>query len=142
MLGMKNYSKEYIDRCRKKVDANVRAYRKQVGKSPSKEFESSFFNSQVLLLDYLFVHRLSGIEGKYGNPLKEVRALCNSLLLNQGKLQLEKLPGWPNSAGASIKLPPEESVLKLEPGDEISLTEDDFVRLSKAYFAEIERKYL
>ena len=142
MLGMKNYSKEYIDRCRKKVDANLRAYRKQVGKSPSKEFESSFFNSQVLLLDYLFVHRLSGIEGKDGNPLNEVRALCNSLLLNQGKLQLEKLPGWPNSAGASIKLPPEESVLKLEPGDEISLTEADFTRLSTAFFAEIERKYL
>jgi len=142
MLGMKNYSKEYIDRCRKKVDANLRAYRKQVGKSPSKEFESSFFNSQVLLLDYMFVHRIAGIEGKDGNPVNEVRVLCNSILLNQGKLQVDKLPGWPNSAGGSIKLPPEKSVLKLQTGDEINLTEADFTRLSKAFFAEIERKYL
>jgi len=142
MLGMKNYSKEYIDRCRKKVDANLRAYRKQVGKSPSKEFESSFFNNQVLLLDYMFVHRIAGIEGKDGNPVNEVRVLCNSILLNQGKLQVDKLPGWPNSAGGSIKLPPEKSVLKLQTGDEINLTEADFTRLSKAFFAEIERKYL
>ena len=60
-----------------------------------------FFNDQVLLLDHMFVHRLTGIEGKDGNPLNEVRVLCNSILLNQGKLQVDKLPGWPNSAGPS-----------------------------------------
>jgi hypothetical protein len=142
MLGMKTYPKEYIDRCRTKVDADVRAYRKQVGKTPSKEFEGRFFNNQVLLLDYMFVHRLAGIEGKDGNPLNEVRVLCNSILLNQGKFQADKLPGWPNSAGGSIKLPPEKSMLKLKVGDEINLSEADFVRLSKAFFAEIESKYL
>jgi hypothetical protein len=67
-------------------------------------FEARFFNSQVLLLDHMFVHRLAGIEGKDGNPINEVRVLCNSLLLNKGKLQIEKLPGWPESAGASIRL--------------------------------------
>src|SRR3989442_9171053 len=77
------------------------------------EFEVRFFNDQVLLLDQMFGHRLTGIEGKDGNPLDEVRALCNSIPLNQGKLQVDKLPGWPNSAGASIKLPPENSVMKL-----------------------------
>jgi hypothetical protein len=142
MLGMKTYPKEYIDRCRIKVDADVRAYRKQVGKTPSKEFEGRFFNNQVLLLDYMFVHRLTGIEGKDGNPLNEVRVLCNSILLNHGKFQADKLPGWPNSAGGSIKLPPEKSMLKLKVGDEINLSEADFVRLSKAFFAEIESKYL
>src|SRR5437016_14500540 len=80
-------------------------------------FEARFFNDQVLLLDYMFVHRLTGIEGKDGNPLNEVRVLCNSILPNQGKLQVDKLPGWPNSAGASIKLPPEKSVLKLRGPD-------------------------
>src|SRR5436309_7658367 len=95
---MKKYPKDYIAACRSRVDADLRAYRKQVGKSPSREFEARFFNDQVLLLDHMFVHRLTGIEGKDGNPLNEVRVLCNSILLNGGKVQVDKLPGWPNSA--------------------------------------------
>jgi len=141
MLGMKTYSQGYIDACRARVDAGVRAYRKQAGKSPSGEFEHRFFNDQVLLLDYMFVHRLAGIEGKDGNPLNEVRVLCNSIRLNKGKLQVDKLPGWPNSAGSGIKLPPEKSVLKLEPGAAVKLTEADFVRLAKAFFDELEKKF-
>ena len=141
MLGMKTYTRGYIDACRARVEADLRAYRKQVGKAPSKEFEVRFFNDQVLLLDHMFVHRLPGIEGKDGNPLNEVRVLCNSILLNRGKLQVDKLPGWPMSAGASIKLPPEKSVLKLRVGDDVKLSEADFVRLYKAFFAEIKKKY-
>ena len=141
MLGMKTYSQDYIDACHARVEANLRAYRKQVGKAPAKEFEDLFFKDQVLLLDYMFVHRLSGIEGRDGNPLNEVRVLCNSILLNKGKLQVDKLPGWPNSAVSGLKLPPEKSLLKLQVGDEIRLTEADFVRLSKAFFAEMEKKY-
>lgn len=141
MLGMKTYTRDYIDACRARVDADLAAYRKQVGKSPSMEFDVRFFNDQVLLLDYMFVHRLTGIEGKDGNPLNEVRVLCNSILLNQGKLQVDKLPGWPNSAVASLKLPPEKSMLRLRVGDDVKLSEADFVRLSNAFFAEIEKKY-
>jgi len=141
VLGMKTYPKEYIAACRARVEDNLRAYRKQVGKEPSPEFESRYFNDQVLLLDHMFVHRLSGVEGKDGNPLNEVRVIVNSLLLNSGKLQVEKLPEWPNSAVSGLKLPPEKSLLKLKPGDEIRLTEADFVKLSKAFFAEIEKKY-
>src|SRR5256885_77672 len=141
MLGMKTYTQDYIDACRARVNADLRAYRKQVRKAPSKEFEVRFFNDQVLLLDHMFVHRLTGIEGKDGNPLNEVRVLCNSILLNQGKLQVDRLPGWPNSAVAGIKLPPEKSVLKLKAGDEIRLSEADFERLSQAFFAELEKKF-
>jgi hypothetical protein len=89
MLGMKSYARQCIDNSRAKVEADLLAWR--------------FFNDQVLLLDHTFVHRLPGIEGKDGNPLNEVRVLCNSILLNEGKLQVDKLPGWPNSAGASLK---------------------------------------
>ena len=142
MLGMKTYTQDYIDACGARVDANPRAYRKQVGKARSRDFEGRFFNDQVLLLDYMFVHRLTGIEGKDGNPLNEVRVLCNSILLNKGKQQVDKLPGWPNSAGSSIKLPPENSVLKLRASDDAKLSEADFVRLAKAFFTEIEKKYL
>jgi hypothetical protein len=41
-----------------------------------------------------------------------------------------------------ITLIPEQSVLKLRIGDTIRLTEDDFDRLSAAFFADIERKFL
>jgi len=138
---MKKYPKAYIAACRARVDADLRAYRSAVGKTPSREFEARFFDDQVLLLDYMFVHRLSGIEGKDGNPLNEVRVLCNSILLNRGKLQVDKLPEWPNSAVAGIKLPPEKSVLKLKSSDEVRLSEADFQRLSKAFFAELEKKF-
>ncbi len=138
---MKKYPKDYIAACRARVDADLRAYREGVGKVAAKEFEARFFNDQVLLLDYMFVHRLTGIEGKDGNPLNEVRVLCNSMLLNRGKLQVDKLPGWPNSAGSGMSLPPEKSVLKLKAGDEVTVSETDFVRLSKAFFAELEKRF-
>src|SRR5881398_1779159 len=141
MLGMKTYSQDYINACRARAEADLRAYRKQVGEASSKKFEDRFFKDQVLLLDYMFVHRLSGIEGRDGNPLNEVRVLCNSILLNKGKLQVNRLQGWPNSAVSGLKLPPEKSLLKLQVGDEVRVTEADFARLSKAFFAEIEKKY-
>ena len=138
---MKKYSKDYIAACRARVDADLGTYRKQVGNAPSKEFEARFFNDLVLLLDYMFVHRLTGTEGKDGNPLNEVRILCNSILLNRGKLQVDRLPGWPMSASTGMKLPPETSVLKLQAGDEVRLSEAEFVRLSKAFFAELEKRF-
>src|SRR5205823_7393078 len=141
MPRLKSYPKAYIAACRARIEANLRAYRREVGQKASKEFENRFFNDQVLLLDYMFVHRLSGIEGRDGNPLNEVRILCNSILLNKGKLQVNRLQGWPNSAVSGLKLLPEKSLLKLQVGDEVRLTEADFVRLSKAFFAEIEKKY-
>src|SRR3989475_739251 len=111
---MKKYPKAYIAACRARVDADLRAYRSAVGKTPSGEFEARFFDDQVHLLDYMFVHRLSGIEGKDGNPLNEVRVLCNSILLNRGKLQVDKLPEWPNSAVAGLKLPREAGLVNVE----------------------------
>src|SRR5437773_12215566 len=118
MLGMKTYSQDYINACRARVEADLRAYRKQVGEASSKEFEDRFFKDQVLLLDYMFVHRLSGIEGRDGNPLNEVRVLCNSTLLNKGKLQVDRPQGWPNSAVSGPKLPREKSVLKRHGSEE------------------------
>jgi hypothetical protein len=87
----------------------------------------------------MFVHRLRVIEGKDGNPLNEVRVLCNSILLNGGKLQVEPLPEWPVSGGKSLRVPPEKSVLKLKVGDVVKLSEADFVRLSKAFLLRSKR---
>jgi hypothetical protein len=142
VLGRENYTKEEIDTGRAMVEADLRAYRRLPDAAKSKEFEAVFFNRAVQLLDYMFVHRLRAIEGKDGNPLIEVRVLCNSILLNEGKLQVETPPEWPMSAGRSLKLPPEKSVLKLKVGDVVTLNEADFVQLSKAFFAALEEKYL
>src|SRR6266487_2582250 len=143
MLGMKTYPQDYIAACRARVDADLRAYREQVGKAPSKEFEGRFFNDQVLLLDYMFVHRLTGVEGKDGNPLNEVRILCNSIMYNNNIMSADNYHKVASQAGlTSIKLNPERSILKYEVGDEIKLKEADFVHLFKAFFAEIENRYL
>ena len=142
MLGMKNYTKDYVAACRERVEAGLKAYRKQVGKEPNKDFETRFFNAQVLVLEHMFVHRLAGVEGKDGNPLNEVRVVCNSLLYNGGTFKVEKLAGWPNSAGGAVKLVPEKSILKLKNGDAVKLTEADFVRLSTAFFKTLVEKYV
>lgn len=138
MLGMKTYEKDYVEACRAKIDADLRAFKRH----GSNELETTFFNNMVLKLEYMFVHRLSGAEGKDGNPLNEVRVLCNSLLFNQGKVQVERLKAWPMSAVSGLTLPPERSVLKLKPGAEVKVNEADFARLAKAFFAEIEKKYV
>ena len=59
-----------------------------------------------------------------------------------GKVQVDKLPWRPESAGSGIKLPPEKSVLKLKAGDDVRLGEAAFMRLSQAFFAEIEGRFV
>ena len=46
------------------------------------------------------------------------------------------------TADNTIKYKPENSIVKYQPGDEIKLKQEDFLKLSKAFFAEIESKYL
>ncbi len=95
-------------------------------------FEPVFFNNMVLVLDNYFVHRSRTIEKKDGNPLNEVRALCTSMMSNDGIMAVHK----------TIKLNPTTSVLGHLVGDEIRLNEEDFLQLSKAFFAEIDSKFL
>src|SRR6266545_2871341 len=64
--------------------------------------------------------------------LNKVRIICDSLMNDNGILRADK----------QIKLTPERSVVKLHVGDPISLTEADFERLSAAFFAELERRFL
>ena len=91
-----------------------------------------FFNNMVLVLDRYFVHRLRMVTGKDGNPLNEVEMLWDSLMNNDGILRGSNV----------IKLIPDQSVLKLSIVDPIRITEEEFERLSAAFFAEIESKFV
>lgn len=145
MQGRKNYTQEEIDQGRTAVSQQLAAYRELVkaiadaasdptAGSALESFKALFFNNMTLVLDRYFVHRFAGpnYEGKDGNPLNEVRIICDSLMSNNGIMRGDK----------QIKLVPERSVLKLNVGDSIRLTEPEFERLSAAFFAELERRFL
>jgi len=87
-----NHSQQEIDTARTLIEADLHAYRNLPTTAKTTKFESAFFKREVLALEYMFVHRLTGIEEKDGNPLNELRVLCNSILLKEGKLRIDKLP--------------------------------------------------
>jgi hypothetical protein len=146
MLGMKRYSREFVDACRAKVDADVAAYDAEhagMNVEASSRLETAYFNNMLLVLDYLFVHRLAAIDGKDGNPLNELRVLCDSILSNDGVMTAGAVSKASQMRfNKSIKLSPDRSVLKHKEGDQIALCEKDFVQLSNAVFGEIESRYL
>jgi hypothetical protein len=138
MLARNSYSAEYLATARANVDAQIEAYRTMAGSIPPgardyvDAFEPTFFTTLLLTLDAHFTHRTRALEGKDGNALNEVRVLVRSITDN-GRRML---------ADPSIRLSPSTSVLGLRPGDEIRITEAEFVRLTDAYFAELAKRYL
>lgn len=143
MLGRKTYTQEELGNARAAVDRQLAAYRGLVealdgaasdlqARSALEAFEPLFFNNMTLVLDRYFVHRLRGVTGKDGNPLNEVDLISDSLMNNDAVLRGNNV----------IKLVPEESVVKLDIGDRIRLRAAEFERLSKAFFAEIEAKFV
>lgn len=145
MLCVNNYPQKYIIDCCSRIAAQISAYQTLVATARAQAvtdesllnaaveaFEPRFFNNMVLALDSYFVHRTRAIEKKDGNPLNEVRMLCNSMMNNGNMMCADK----------TIKFDPAKSVLKYRVGDEIKLNEADFVLLSPAFFAQIESKYL
>jgi hypothetical protein len=141
---MSNYSQQYIDECRRQIDAQAAAYKILVaagadlrGSSKTQfdsaihAFEPVFFNNMVLVLENYFVHRTRAKEKKDGNPLNEVRILSTSMMNNNGRMAADK----------SIKLDPATSILKYRVGDEIAVREEDFGPLAKAFFADLENKF-
>jgi hypothetical protein len=141
---MSTFSQQYIDDCRRQLDAQVAAYKVLVASGADlrgntktqfdaaiQAFEPVFFNNMVLVLENYFVHRTRAKEEKDGNPLNEVRILSTSLMTNNGKLVADR----------SIKLDPATSILKYRVGDVIAVREEDFGALAKAFFADLESKF-
>jgi hypothetical protein len=139
MLSVNSYPTTYVDACRAKVLDQIDAYRDVVrAASGGKKFDAAiatfeplFCNNMVMALDNYFLHRSRAMELKDGNPLNEVRVLCNSMRDNDGVL----------AADTQIKLDPTSSVLGLHVGDEIALNLAGVQRLAEAFLEEIEAKY-
>lgn len=127
MLCVNKYKKEYVDACRSTMEAQLSAYKPTGG-----PFERLFLNNLVLVLDHYFVHRTRALEGKDGNALNEVRMLSNSIMQNRAVMTADK----------TIKYDPAKSALQVPIGQEIAMSVPDFTRLFKAFFAEIEAKFM
>src|SRR4051794_21127054 len=141
MLGRKTYTQEELDHATSAIEQQLDAYKKLVAAidtsdpkvaSALEDFEPLFFDNLTLALDRRFVHRVRMVTGKDGNPLNEVELLTDSLMDNDGVLRGNNV----------IKLIPEESVLKLEIGDPIRLSAEQFERLAGAFLGEIRSKFL
>jgi hypothetical protein len=143
MLGRKDYTREELDQATRTIKQQLAAYKKLVkavngaGDDPQvtaalETFEPLLFNNMTLVLDRYFVHRLRMTTGKDGNPINEVELLADSLMNNRGKFRGNNV----------IKYEPEESVLKLEPGDPITIGAAQFERLSKAFLAALDEKFV
>jgi hypothetical protein len=141
MLGRKTYTQEELDHGKAVIAQQLAAYQalvKAVGSKADKKadtalaaFEPLFFNNLILALDRPYVHRVRPVTGKDGNPLNEVEMICDALMNNNGVLR-------PSTV---LKLVPDDSVAKIQFGETIRLTADQFERLSTAFFDELERKF-
>jgi hypothetical protein len=135
MLGRKNYTPDEIEHAKASADQALTAYRELAIAAETAAltaFEPQFFNNMVLVLDRYFVHRIRAVAGKDGNPLNEVELIADAVINNDGIFQSNNV----------IKWRPDESVLKLNAGDPIRLTATQFEALAKAFFAELEAKFL
>ena len=142
MLGRKDYEQEEVDNGKRAIEATLKAYKKLVasvdGSANSEAgtaleaFEPLLLNTLTLALDRYYVHRLRSSTGKDGNPLNELELLTESLMNNDGVFRGNNV----------IKFVPHASVVKVSPGERIRLTLDDFERLEKAFFTDLERKFV
>jgi hypothetical protein len=144
MPGMKEFEQDYIDACRSRIESQVAVFHEVAqaardhgdadvsaleGALESLEYE--YFNNMLIVLDGYFVHRLSGVEGKDGNALNEVRVLARSLMENGGTVMADPMIG----------LDPARSVLGLVAGSPVILTLQQYRRISDAFLREIEGRF-
>ena len=143
MLGRKDYTQAEYDQARTAVAQQIAGFKKIAGlvskagsdkkaSSTFDEFEAVYFNNMAIVLDRYFVHRIRAAAGKDGNPINELELIADSLMSNAGTFRGNNV----------IKYVPESSVLKLEVGDTIKLSLDDFERLADSFFDEMKRKFV
>ena len=144
MLGLNDDEQDYIDACRSRIESQIAVFY-EVSQSARdhgdadvsglegalESLEYEYFNNMLIVLDGYFVHRLRGVEGKDGNALNEVRVMTRSLMENGGTMM----------ADPTIPLDPARSVLRLEVGAPVTLTLQQYRRISDAFLREIESRF-
>ena len=132
MLAVSSYPQDHIDAARADIAAVLTAF-DALPASPARDaLAPVLFNNMVLALDARFLHRVRSKEGKDGNPLNEVRLLCEALTEHDAVLA---------DPPKTMKYTSEVAVLGLAPGDAIALSRDDFAALSDAFFTELAARY-
>ena len=140
MLGRNSYTTDELANGKANIAAQITAYKKLAKEATAHDavskalstFDPQYFNNMVFVLDRLYVHRVRNVSGKDNNALNEVELITESLLNNGGVFQTNKV----------IKYTPEGSVLGLADGDRILLTAAQFEKLSNAFFAELESRFV
>lgn len=128
MLGRKNYPREYIERCRRDIEAQIEEFNDLPPVTST--FARRLAGHLVIVMDACFVNRLRATEGKDGNALNEVRLLAQSLMYGDVVVD-DSTVTWTKDA----------MVLGLTKGDDLELTISDVDRLQRAFFAQMIDKY-
>ncbi|HEY2299737.1 MAG TPA: hypothetical protein VGH43_18540 [Jatrophihabitans sp.] len=131
MLGRKDFTQDEIDAGKRAVKRALDTLDTLPKTAQSTLQQGGYFNDLALGLDRRYVHRLRGVTGKDGTPLNELELLVESLMNNDGVLRGNNV----------VKYAAEKTVVGLKVGDRITLSRDDFDRLSSGVFAELEQKY-
>jgi hypothetical protein len=144
MLAVNTYSKDYIQSCLTHLETQLTHYKnlvtlakRCVSTQPNIEdaiahFDNSYYNSLVILIDSYFAQRAHNKEGKDANSLHEVRILVHSILYNEGKME---------TPIKEMKIDARNSVLGYKQGEHVEINEKGFIRLYKAFFADIKANY-
>lgn len=143
MPGTQEYEQDYIDACRSRIESQVAVFHEVARsardhgeadvsalESALESLEYEYFNNMLIVLDGYFIHRLRGSRGGSGSALDEVRLLARSLMENGGTLM----------ADPDGLVDPARSVLGLEVGAPVTLTLQQYRRISDAFLREIERR--
>ncbi|WP_169746520.1 hypothetical protein [Demequina phytophila] len=136
---MSEYSGDYIDSCRWRIEAEVAAFDLLRSQAPGdgtmdsaiQDIEDEYFVAVASQLEGMFTDRGRGAEGASPGPLQELRAVVASLNGNGGRFDP------PEGSGLDAST----TVLGLDSGDPIRLDRETFQSLADAFFDAIEETY-